>query len=109
MNLKITNCLKVVVLAILVHTFSLHAQQPSTGYANQVNAIFQHLEKNRVPHGILSDFGLDYVDLTAYNGVLSNDNHTSRATVHESYYDLISSRIRQVNTGFIQPQDFEKL
>ena len=39
-------------------------------YVTQVNTIFQHLEKNRVPHGILTDFGLDYVDLTAYAGSL---------------------------------------
>lgn len=61
-----------------------------------------------MPHGILTDFGFDYVDLTGYSGSLTNDNYTSRTTVHEAFYDLISSRIRQVNTGFIQPQEFEK-
>ncbi|WP_082113368.1 T9SS type A sorting domain-containing protein [Kordia jejudonensis] len=78
-------------------------------YATQISTIFEHLEKNRVPHGILTDFGLEYVDLTAYDGNLTNENHTSRATVHESFYTLISSRIREVNTGFMQPVDFEKL
>ncbi|MBL87758.1 MAG: hypothetical protein CMO82_14030 [Winogradskyella sp.] len=86
----------------------MYSQSANTDFANQMNSIFQHLDKNRVPHGILTDFGLDYVDLSSYSGSLSTNNYTSRATVHESFYDLISSRIRQVNTGFIQPQEFEK-
>ena len=86
----------------------MYSQTANTDFANQMNSIFQQLDKNRVPHGILTDFGLDYVDFNSYDGSLSTTNYTSRATVHEAYYDLISSRIRQVNTGFIQPQDFEK-
>lgn len=86
-----------------------NAQQANTDFANQMNSIFQHLDKNRVPHGILTDFGLEYVDLGGYDGNLSNENHTSRTTVHESFYTLISSRIRQVNTGFMLPLDYEKL
>ena len=87
----------------------MYSQTANTDFANQMNNIFQHLDKNRVPHGILTDFGLDYVDLSSYSGSLSTTNYTSRATVHEAYYDLISSRIRQVSAGFMQPQDFEKL
>ena len=96
-------------LFILCCTISLNAQQANTDFANQMNSIFQHLDKNRVPHGILTDFGLEYVDLGGYNGTLNSDNHTSRTAVHESFYTLISSRIREVNTGFMQPIDFEKL
>lgn len=96
-------------LSILCFTLFLNAQQANNDFANQMNTIFQHLEKNRVPHGILTDFGLEYVDLGGYDGNLSNENHTSRTTVHESFYTLISSRIRQVNKGFMQPIDFEKL
>ncbi|SHE75458.1 hypothetical protein SAMN05444278_10544 [Psychroflexus salarius] len=96
-------------LSILCCTLFLNAQQANTDFANQMNTIFQHLDKNRVPHGILTDFGLEYVDLNGYNGTLNNNNHTSRTTVHESFYTLISSRIRAVNTGFMQPIDFEKL
>jgi hypothetical protein len=94
---------------MLCCTVFLYAQQANTDFANQMNTIFQYLEKNRVPHGILTDFGLEYVDLGGYNGTLSSENHTSRTRVHESFYTLISSRIRQVNTGFMQPIDFEKL
>ena len=94
---------------MLCCTVFLNAQQANTDFANQMNTIFQHLEKNRVPHGILTDFGLEYVDLGGYNGTLNSNNHTSRTTVHESFYTLISSRIRQVNTGFMLPVDYEKL
>ena len=109
MNFKISKCLKVLLFLSFFNSISLDAQQANTDFANQMNTVFQNLDKNRVPHGILTDFGLDYVDLLSYDGSLSTDNYTSRATVHESFYDLISSRIRQVNTGFMQPQAFEKL
>lgn len=39
-------------LSILCFTLFLNAQQANNDFANQMNTIFQHLEKNRVPHGI---------------------------------------------------------
>lgn len=47
--------------------------------------------------------------MTAYGHSLKENNYTSRAVVHESFYTLISSRVRQVNTGFMFPDEFEKL
>jgi hypothetical protein len=109
MNLKSTLYYRLLLLFLIFGSTQIYSQTANTDFSNQMNTIFQHLDKNRVPHGILTDFGLDYVDLTSYNGNLTNDNHTSRATVHESFYTLLSSRIREVNTGFMQPMEYEKL
>lgn len=109
MNFKSTLYCRLFLLVLMFSGIKMNSQNANTDFANQMNTIFQHLDKNRVPHGILTDFGLEYVDLGGYNGTLNSDNHTSRTTVHESFYTLISSRIREVNTGFMQPIDFEKL
>jgi hypothetical protein len=93
---------------VLFISNTVYCQSVNNTFATEIDNIFQHLDKNRVPHGILTDYGLEYVDLTAYGSSLNSDNYTNRATIHESFYTLISSRIRQVNTGFMQPHDFEK-
>ncbi|TXD81046.1 hypothetical protein ESY86_19485 [Subsaximicrobium wynnwilliamsii] len=66
MNFKISKCLKVVLIVLFFNSITLDAQQANTDFANQMNTIFQNLDKNRLPHGILTDFGLDYVDLLSY-------------------------------------------
>ena len=52
----------------------------STFYAQQVNntefqtktlQVFQNLDKNRVPHAILFDFGMEFTNLQAINGTLT--------------------------------------
>ncbi len=66
MNFKISKCLKVVLFLSFLNSIVLNAQQANTDFANQMNTIFQNLDKNPVPHGILRDFGLDYLDLLSY-------------------------------------------
>ncbi len=48
-------------LPILIFgSLQMYSQTANTDFANQINTIFQNLDKNLVPHGILTDFGLDF-------------------------------------------------
>ena len=87
----------------------------STFYAQQVNntefqtktlQVFQNLDKNRIPHGILLDFGMEFTNLQAFNGTLTDSTYTTSQTITDIYKTLLMCRARQVNTGFITPQEY---
>lgn len=87
----------------------------STFYAQQVNntefktktlQVFQNLDKNSIPHGILLDFGMEFTNLQAFNGTLTDSTYTSSQTITDIYKTLLMCRARQVTTGFITPQEY---
>ena len=82
MNFKSTQYHRLFLIVLMLICVKMYSQNANTDFANQMNTIFQHLDKYRVPHGILTDFGLEYVDLPSYNGSLTNDNHPATARLH---------------------------
>lgn len=55
--------------------FTMPGQTVNTGFAQDINNRFSLLEKNRVPHHILLDYGFDIIDATKFEGVLRSDNY----------------------------------
>lgn len=53
--------------------FTMSGQTVNTSFAQDVNNKFSLLEKNRVPHHILLDYGFDIIDATKFDGVLRSD------------------------------------
>ena len=58
---------------VLLLSASTFAQ--NTQVANATNTVFDNLELNRVPYGILLDYGYDFTDVTKFDGVLRSDNY----------------------------------
>lgn len=83
-------------------------QETNTSFASQMNTMFSTLDKSRVPHGILLDFGMDFTNVEAINGTLRDSTYINSTRLKEVYNTLLSSRIRDVNTGFVTPQQFEQ-
>lgn len=90
---------------ILVQPF--FAQQTNnTQYKTQILQVFQNLEKNRVPHGILLDYGMEFTNLKAFNGTLTDSTYTTSQTISDIHKTLMMCRVREVNTGFVTPVDY---
>ena len=61
----------------------------------------------RVPHGILLDFGMEFTNLQAFNGTLTDSTYTNSQTMSDIYKTLLMCRVRSnVTTGFITPQEY---
>ena len=45
--------------------FSVAQQVNNTEFKTKTLQVFQNLDKNRVPHGILLDFGMEFTNLQA--------------------------------------------
>jgi hypothetical protein len=43
--------------------YSVAQQQINTEFKTKTLQVFQNLDKNRVPHGILLDFGMEFTNL----------------------------------------------
>lgn len=61
LRLKLT--VTAIVLLLLSSNCAQSQTEVDTTYATQVNAIFSTLEKNRVPYGILRDYGMEFISL----------------------------------------------
>jgi len=87
-------------LIALIFTSTMYAQQiNNTEFKTKTLQVYQNLDKNKVPHGILLDFGMEFTDLKAFNGTLSSSNHITSQRLSDIYKTLLMSRVRQVNTG----------
>lgn len=96
-------------LFILFLVFSVaNAQQEiSSEYSRQADAMFAPLNKTLVPHGILLDFGMEFTNLKAYNGRLTDSTIVNAMALKDIYNTLFSSRIINTTTGFVNPNSYE--
>ena len=87
--------------------FSVAQQVNNTEFKTKTLQVFQNLDKNRVPHGILLDFGMEFTNLQAFNGTLTDSTYTNSQTMSDIYKTLLMCRVRSnVTTGFITPQEY---
>ncbi|HLV38495.1 hypothetical protein [Xanthomarina sp.] len=94
-------------LIALIFTSSIYAQQVNnTQFKTKTLQVYQNLDKNKVPHGVLLDFGMEFTNLQAFNGALTDSIHVGSQTLSDIYKTLLMSRVRQVNTGFITPEEY---
>jgi hypothetical protein len=87
-------------LLVLVLSYCASAQTDiNTSFSDRMNYVFQRLEKNRVPNGLLLDYALEFTNLSNFNGTLLTDsNKVMSAEFGEIYNTLYLSRIH--SNGF---------
>ncbi len=87
--------------------FSVAQQVNNTEFKTKTLQVFQNLDKNRVPHGILLDFGMEFTNLQAFNGTLTDSTYTNSQTMSDIYKTLLMCRVRSnVTSGFITPEEY---
>jgi hypothetical protein len=89
---------------------AVHAQQDTTTFFGKSNYMFQHLDKNQISSGLMSDYGVEFMDLANNDGVsLNSANFVGlqewrllyaslysaqiNGTAHLEYLDAINSRV----------------
>ena len=83
------------------------AQNINTSLAADINAKFALLEKNRIPHNILLDYGFDLIDVTQFDGVLRTNNYIDVERYNLIYNSIVSSTT-QLNVSGIAPPKQER-
>ena len=91
----------IIALFSLLFQFGL-AQNINTSLAADINAKFAPLEKNRIPHNILLDYGFDLIDVTQFDGVLRTNNYIDVERYNLIYNSIVSSTT-QLNVSGVAP------
>ncbi len=95
------------IFIIFLVSMQVSAQQEiNTTFRNQTLQVYQNLDKNRVPHGILLDFGMEFTNLRVFNGTMVDSTLTTSQTLSDTYKTLLMCRVRSVNDGFINPVEY---
>lgn len=90
-------------MALLCFILPTQAQNINTTLAQDINHVFNPLEKNRIPHSILLDYGFDLIDVKAFNGVLSSTNYVSTKRYNQIYTTLVSAVTAHNISGIASP------
>jgi hypothetical protein len=68
--------------------------QTLTDYDNQINSIFQNIDKSRVSTGLLYDYGVHLIDPIYYNGTLLSDSNYVDIDIWNSlYWTMYSTKV----------------
>ena len=94
-------------ILFLVYTMANAQQEISRAYDTEASAMFAPLNKTLIPHGILLDFGMEFTNLKAYNGRLTDSTIVDAPTLKNIYNTLFSSRIINTTTGLVNPNSYE--
>ncbi|CAN1546166.1 hypothetical protein MCETHM1_01965 [Flavobacteriaceae bacterium] len=89
--------IRLLILCLLFLNFLFAQQVNNTEFKTKTLQVFQNLDKNRIPHGILLDFGMEFTNLQAFNGTLTDSTYTTSQTVNDIYKTLLMYRVREAN------------
>ncbi len=98
--------MKKFLLLLLIAGYYSHAQTVATGAADALNAVLGQLEKPRVPHGLLLDYALEFTEVPAYNGTLSDQNYLHIRPYKAIYNTLLMARVQNTVPGLYAPAEF---
>ena len=101
--------LKAVVIGLLLAGASYAQKEVNEDFANQMNAIFSSLQKERVPHNLLLDYGMEFTNVPVFNGSISAASYVDAGILKQIYNTLLTSRITDNGTvgGFVMPEEVD--
>lgn len=94
-------------ILFIAFRFSLHAQTVSNDFANTMKDVFAGVDLNLVPHHLLTDYALEFVDIKSYNGVNTANNYVHKGIYTSAYNTLLMARTNANVQGLIHPNEFE--
>lgn len=98
---------KGVLLLCLFATHFVQAQTVNTSYATQINSTFANLDKTKIPHKLLVDYAMEFEELSAYNGTLTNENLVNVGNFTGIYNTLLMARVQSNVAGLVNPITFK--
>ena len=79
---------------LLLFPFLLTAQiYVDNNWKNAINPTFQNLDKTKIQSGMLLDYAMEFTDVTAYNGVLTDTTYVNANILGDIYKTLFMSKV----------------
>jgi hypothetical protein len=100
---------KVLIILTLLLSCMAHAQlHIDQEVANQTNYALGLLDKNKIPHQMLLDYGYDFVDVANYDGELRDNNYIVPAIYRDLYNSVVSMRTSLTVPDLVDPETLEQ-
>ncbi len=84
-------------------SFGAKAQTVNTEWATKINQTFAGIDKNKVPHSLLRDYAMEFTNLAAYNGVLTDTSYVNKGTLTSIYNTLLMARVKTTVISLVSP------
>jgi hypothetical protein len=95
-----------ILTALLFYCAATAQDEVNTSFADQMNTVFGSLDLSKVPHGILLDYGMEFTNVPAYNGTITDSTYSDKTTLQQIYNTLISSRVQASTTVWLTPAQY---
>ncbi len=102
--MKRNNIIKVLVFGFLIAGHGLKAQN----FADTINHIFEHVDKSRITTGLLSDYGVQMVNISGFDGTPADSNYVNINTWKKLYAGIYTSKINS-NIYLDSPDDVDDM
>ena len=84
----------------------LNAQtEVNNNWKNQINPIFQGLDKSKVPNAVLLDYAMEFTNVPAYNGTLTDSTYVDANILGNIYKTLFMGKVTTSTQYFSKLED----
>lgn len=84
---------KLIYLLLVAPSFMFSQINLDMGWAAQINPIFENLEKQRIESGMLLDYAMEFTDVAAYNGRITDSTYINANVLGDIYKTLFMSKV----------------
>lgn len=85
---------------------SFAQRETDTIWRQQINEVFQNIDKKRIPEGLLLDYAMEFTNVPAYNGKLTDSTFVDLQVFGNIYKTLYMA---QADTDTLITQNFPKI
>ncbi|MGJ8551190.1 hypothetical protein [Winogradskyella wichelsiae] len=100
-------CSRLCLFAFAAFCLPLNAQTVSDDFKNTMNSVFAGMDLNKVPHHLLLDYALEFVDIRSYKGVATDTNYVHKGIYTAGYNTLLMARTKTTVPDLVHPDIFE--
>lgn len=84
---------KITTLLILLPFFMMAQINIDNEWKKSINPVFENLDKSKIPSGMLLDYAMEFTDVTAYNGVLTDTTFIDINVMGDIYKTLFMAKV----------------
>ena len=84
---------KFTLLLFLIPLLNFAQINVDNNWKNLINPTFQNLDKTKIQSGMLLNYAMEFIDVTAYNGALTDSTYIDINVMGDIYKTLFMSKI----------------
>lgn len=92
--------LKILLLLLMISNLMLAQKEIDTSWKDYINPIFQGLNKSNVPHAILLDYAMEFIEVPSYDGTLTASNYIDTKSFSNIYKTLYMGKVTNSTNYF---------